>query len=359
MAKDYYKLLDIEKGASQEEIKKAFRKLAHKYHPDKQTGDEEKFTEINEAYQVLSDEKKRATYDQFGSGAFDGSGGSGAGGGFGGFDFSGFSGAGGGGGFGDLGDMFGEMFGFGGGGRGSQKSRGRNIQVDMEMPFYDSIFGADKDLTLTRPTACERCGGNGAEPASGVITCDDCKGAGVKVTTHRTILGTMQSKATCPTCLGSGEVPKVLCTTCSGSGVETKRKTITLTIPAGAEDGATLRVRGEGEYVKGGQPGDLYVRLHVTPDKRFERDGDILISEVKIGFTQAALGDTVTIETIDGSGELKIPAGTQPGTKLRLKGKGVPAKYGRGDQVVIVRVVTPVKVSKEQKKLLEELDLKE
>lgn len=358
MAKDYYNLLGVDRKASPEEIKKAFRKLAHQYHPDKQTGDEAKFKEINEAYQVLSDEKKRATYDQYGSGAFDGTGGPGAGGfgGAGGFDFSGFAGQAGG--FGDLGEMFGDMFGFGGG-RTSQRARGRDIQVDIDLTFREAIFGTDKELQLTKPTRCARCGGEGAEPAMAKKTCTSCDGAGVKTVSHRTILGTMQSKVTCDVCQGEGEVPTTPCTTCQGSGVEQTRKSITLTVPSGVEDGSTLRVRGEGEYVKGAEAGDLYVHLHVARDPHFMRDGETIITEAAIGFTQAALGDTIEVQTVDGMGELKIPAGTQSGTKLRLRGKGVPNRHGRGDQIVIVRVKTPTKLSRQQKTLLEQLGLTE
>ena len=354
MAKDYYKILGVDKSASTDEIKKAFRTLAHKYHPDKTGGDDAKFKEANEAYQVLGDAQKRAKYDQFGSAAFDGSAGSG-GQGFGGFDFSGFQNAGG---FEDLGEMFGDLFGSQRGGRRGQP-RGSDIQVDADLTFYESVFGVNKDIEVTKNGNCERCAGTGGEPATGMKTCDDCKGSGVQVMMQRTVLGNIQSKRTCSTCQGTGEVPEKTCTTCHGSGVERKRERLSVGIPGGVDDGALLRVQGKGEAVRGGRSGDLFVRLHVQDDRRFERDGIHIHSQANIGFTQAALGDTIEIETVDGKGDLKIPAGTQSGSQFRLRGKGVPSNRGRGDQIVTVEVRTPERLSREQKKLLEQLDLKE
>jgi molecular chaperone DnaJ len=356
MSKDYYKTLGIEKSASQDDVKRAFRKLAHKYHPDKPNGDEEKFKEINEAYQALGKPENRKKYDQFGAGAFDGSagGGQGYGGqGFGGFDFSGAQD------FGDLGDIFGDLF---GGGRGRSRRggvQGNNIQVDAQLSFYDSIFGVDKEIELTKPSPCERCSGNGAEPAEGLKKCDNCNGDGIVVGVQRTILGNMQTKRTCEVCVGSGEVPKKDCTSCNGQGIEKKKKTLKISIPAGVDDGVVLRVRGEGEAVKGGAAGDLFVQIHVKRDKRFEREGINIYSEAQIGFTQAALGDVIEAETVDGLVDLKIPAGTQSGAQFRLKGKGVPTGPHRGDHLVTVNVKTPKKLSKKQKKLLEELGLNE
>ena len=355
MPKDYYKTLGVEKNATQDEIKKAFRGLAHKHHPDKQGGDEAKFKEINEANQVLGDEKKRAQYDQFGSSAFDGSGGGGGGnyggGGFNGagFDFSGAD-------FGDLGDLFGGMF--GGSRGGSQERRGTDIQVDVNLSFKESIFGVDKEISLTKNIACERCGGNGGEPGKGMKKCGTCDGNGVVIGVQRTILGNMQTKRTCETCHGTGEIPNANCTTCHGAGVECKRKTINVHIPGGVEHGNVLRVRSEGEFIKGGESGDLFVRISVKQDPRFEREGSTIYSEIEIGFTQAALGDKVNVETVDGKVDLTIPAGTQTGSQFRLKGKGVPTRGSRGDQIVVVKVVTPHKLSKEQRTLLEKLDLK-
>lgn len=358
MAKDYYKLLGVEKGASQDEIKKAFRKLAHQYHPDKSTGDEAKFKEANEAYQVLGDEQKRKTYDQFGSSAFDGTGqahghGQGFGGqGFGGFDFSGFQGSG----FEDLSDLFGGMFNGGQSSRGTPQ--GQTIQVDVELGFHDAVFGLDKEVTVSKMASCERCAGSGGEPGEGTVTCKECDGHGVRVFHQRTMLGTVQSKRSCETCFGTGKIPKKSCTTCHGDGVERKRETLTVTIPPGVEDGATLRLRGRGEAVRGGNPGDLYLRIRVKADKRFQRDGVHILSSLSIGFTQAALGDTVNMETIDGDVEFKIPPGTQSQSVFRLRGKGVPHGRGRGDQLITVTVQTPEHLTKQQKKLLEELDLR-
>ncbi len=354
MAKDYYKILGVDKGSSQEDIKKAFRKLAHQYHPDKAGGDEAKFKEANEAYQVLGDEKKRGQYDQFGAAAFDGSGG------FGGFsggagpgsawDFSGGAG------FEDLGDIFGNLF---GGGRGRQERRGSDIQVDMDITFKDSIFGVNKEVELIKTDTCDRCGGTGGEPGEGMETCKDCDGNGVQMGVQRTVFGNVQTKRTCATCQGTGEIPKKICTSCQGQGTQRKKQTLTVTIPGGVENGSMLRVRGQGEAIKVGATGDLFVRLHVPHDTRFERDGATLISEATIGFTQAALGDTIEVETVDGLVDLKIPAGTQSGSQFRLRGKGVPHGRGRGDQLVVVNIKTPERLSREQKKLLEELDLKE
>lgn len=355
MSKDYYQTLGVNKSASADEIKSAFRKLAHQHHPDKPGGNEAKFKEANEAYQVLGDEEKRKKYDQFGSAAFEG--GAGGGQGFGGFDFSGFQG---GGGFEDLGEMFGDMFGFGGRRGGAQRVRhGEDIHVDVDVSFHEAIFGVSKELNITKHNACERCGGVGAEPGTSMRTCEDCGGKGVKVVMQRTILGNMQSRVACPSCDGAGEVPKTVCTTCKGEGVTRGRKTLTVNIPGGVDDGNMVRVRGEGEAMKGGEPGDLLLRMHVAPDKRFERQGSTIYSTVEIGFTQAALGDTVDADTVDGSVSLNIPAGTQSGTEFRLRGKGVPVRGGRGDQHVTVRVLTPKKLSKEQRRLLEELDLRE
>ncbi|NQV89485.1 MAG: molecular chaperone DnaJ [Parcubacteria group bacterium] len=351
MSKDYYKVLDVDKGASQEEIKKAFRKKAHSHHPDKEGGDEEKFKEANEAYQVLGDTEKRQKYDQYGSAAFDGQG-AGGGQGFGGFDFSG------GGGFEDLGDIFGDLFG-GGRRRGPATPRGNDVQVDLDLSFKESVFGVDRDIELTKTSGCQRCTGTGGEPGTSMETCGACNGSGVQVTAQRTILGVMQHKQTCSNCQGSGETASKNCTSCHGQGVDKINKKLSVRIPAGVEHGATLRVRGEGEAVKGGKSGDLFVRLHVKPDKRFDRQGSTIISYAKIGFTQAALGDTIEAPTVDGAVDLKIPAGTQSGTQFKLNGKGVDGPRGRGDQIVVIEVITPKKLSRGQKKLLEELDLKE
>jgi molecular chaperone DnaJ len=353
MSKDYYKILGVERGASPDDIKKAFRKLAHQYHPDKPGGNEAKFKEANEAYQVLNDPVRRQKYDQFGSAAFKGSGGFGGfspGGGFSG-DFSAF------GGFEDLGDLFGNMF--GGGGPRSRSPRGGDIQVDVDLTFREAVFGAPKEITLTKPSTCERCGGVGAEPGTRLKTCMECGGSGSRVTVQRTMLGTMQRRQTCSSCQGSGEAPEKRCAACTGTGILRVKKTLVVEVPGGVEDGNMIRLRGEGEAIRGGSPGDLFVRLHVADDPHFTREGSAIFSDLKIGFTQAALGDTVEVRTIDGSVELRIPAGTQSRTEFRLRGKGVSTQGKRGDHLVTVHVVSPRSLTKKQKELLVELNLRE
>jgi molecular chaperone DnaJ len=346
---DYYQTLNVDKSASQDEIKRAFRKQAHKYHPDKPDGNEEKFKEANAAYQILSDPDKRAKYDQFGSAAFEG--GAGAGGfgqGFGGFDFSGT---------GDFSDIFSDIF--GGGSRRARTRRGSDIQIDLDLTFEEAVFGVEKEIDLTKQSKCERCAGTGGEPGEGSETCGGCNGDGVQVKAHRTVLGVMQSKGTCGECQGTGEKPKVECKDCYGSGLEKGRHHMEVKIPAGVDNGATLRLANEGESIKGGASGDLFVRLHVKRDKRFEREGATIFSTVTIGFTQAALGDTIEVETVDGLVDLKIPHGTQSQTQFRLRGKGVPMRQGRGDHMVTVEVVVPKSLSRDQKKLIDELGLRE
>jgi molecular chaperone DnaJ len=354
MGKDYYKILGIDKNASKDEIKRAFRKLAHEYHPDK-GGDEAKFKEINEAYQVLSDDDKKSQYDQFGS-TFDQAGQ----GGFGGFNgFQGFGGQGIN--VDDLGDMFGSFFsGFSGSGKRSRAhTQGQHIQVDIQLTFKESIFGTEKEINVTKNNNCERCGGVGAEPGTGMKQCDSCSGSGIKEKVQQTILGAIKTRVSCDECMGRGEIAKTKCSTCKGAGIEYKRKSLRVDIPSGVENGMKIRVRGQGESIgASGAPGDLYVVLHVKSDQRFERIGDDIYSQHKIGFTQAALGDNVEVETLEGKVRLKVPAGTQSGDKLRLRNKGVPTSRGRGDQIVIMQVITPTKISRKERKLLEELDLK-
>lgn len=350
MSKDYYKILGVEKGAGKDEVKRAFRKLAHEHHPDK-GGDQEKFKEINEAYQVLSDDTKRSQYDQFGS-TFDQAGGAGGFGGFGqGFGGQGVN-------FEDLGDMFSGMFG-GGGGR-TRRAQGSHIQVDLQLSFKEAVFGVEKEIQVSKNNSCERCGGVGAEPGSSMKTCGTCSGSGVQEKVQQTMLGAIKSRIACENCQGQGEVPETKCSTCHGSGMEYGKKSLRVDIPAGVDNGMKIRVRGQGESIgSAGVAGDLYVVLYVKPDERFERAGEHIYTKQKVGFTQAALGDELQVETLDGKVKLKIPAGTQSGDKLRLKGKGVPKRHGRGDMIVVVQVVTPKKLSRKQKKLMEELDLNE
>ncbi len=346
MSKDYYKILGVDRSASADEIKKAFRKLAHEHHPDK-GGSEAKFKEINEAYQALGDAEKKARYDQFGSAdgpqGFDG-------GGFpGGFDPNAF---------GDLGDLFGNIFGGGGGGRRTE--RGQDVEMEMYLSFKESIFGVAKEITLNKTNNCDRCGGQGAEPGTKLKECSTCKGKGFTIGTQRTILGSVQMRVACQDCNGRGEKPEKACTECHGQGTSRGRKVLRVDIPAGVEDNMQMRVRGEGESIGSqGEPGDLYLRLRVSPDPRFAREGSTIYLTKKIGFTQAALGDDVQVDTVDGLVSMKIPPGTQSGDELRLRGKGVPSNRGRGDQIVIVKVVTPAKLDKDSKRLFEELNLRE
>ena len=365
MSKDYYKTLGVEKTASQEDIKKAFRKLAHQYHPDKTTGDEAKFKEINEAYQVVGNADKRKQYDQYGAdfeqqGGFGNSGMNwddfmrqarhqGSGGGFsqGGINFD----------FGDIGDMFGDLFG-GGGRQRQRRAQGADIEVKVDLEMADVLEAVDKDIELYKTTNCKHCGGNGAEPGSEVKSCKTCGGHGVVEQIQRTILGAMRSRTTCPECRGAGNTPEKTCSECTGTGVTKQKKFINVKIPAGIDDNQMIRLDGEGEMAAyGGVAGDLYVRVRIKPNKHFTRDRQTLKTETEISFAQAALGTHVDIDTIDGKVELKIPAGTQSGKILKLKGKGIPRLGGgdRGDQLVTVMVKTPAKLSKKEKKLFKDL----
>ncbi|MDD4333424.1 MAG: molecular chaperone DnaJ [Patescibacteria group bacterium] len=369
MSKDYYKTLGVEKNANQDDIKKAFRKLAHEYHPDKKGGDEAKFKEINEAYQVLSDEKKRAQYDQFGSAFEHGQ----AGGGFSGFDgfTNGFSSQG----FNinmdDLGDMFGglgDIFGFGGtrgGKRGPKK--GRDIETLLTIDFSEAVFGAEKEISLKKIITCDKCHGNGAEPGAKIETCKTCGGTGRVIKMQRTIFGNMQVQATCNDCGGEGKIYSQKCSKCSGRGVAEEIVKLKLKIPAGIDNGESIRLTGQGEAgEKGGVAGNLYVKIRIKEDKRFMRNEYNIESEAEISFTQAALGDNIEVETVDGLVALKIPEGTQSGTIFKLKGKGVPILQSkgfwgdgskRGDHLVEILVKTPKNLTKKQKELLRELDL--
>lgn len=358
MNKDYYKILGVEKGANQDEIKKAFRKKAHVYHPDKATGDEAKFKEANEAYQVLGDEKKRAQYDQFGSGFQNGQAGGGNYGGFGGFSSGGVNIN-----MDDLGDMFGgfgDMFGFGGGGgRTQRQTRGHDIQTMMVVSFDEAVHGTEKEVSLRRRVKCDHCDGVGAEPGTKVDTCSNCRGTGKVTQVQRTILGNIQMQAVCPDCNGEGKTFSQKCKKCSGSGVHEEMSNLKIKIPAGIDDGETIRLTGQGEAgLKGAPSGDLYLKISVRGDKRFERDGYDIHTKAEISFTQAALGDKINVETVDGVISLKIPAGTQAGTSFKLRGKGVQRLRGggNGDQYVKVQVKTPTSLSRKQKELLKELD---
>jgi len=364
MSKDYYKILGVSKGASADEIKKAFRKLAHEHHPDKKHGNEEKFKEINEAYQVLGDEKKRASYDKFGS-SFEHGQASGGYQGFEGFrDFSNFAE-----GFNmnmeDLGDMFGgfgDVFGFSGsrtrGGKSGSR-RGSDIEVNLNIEFSEAVFGTEKEIKLNKSILCIKCRGNGVEPGAKMETCRTCGGKGQVTRVQRTIFGQMQVQMTCSECGGEGKTYSHKCSQCGGSGVIKDIVEMKIKIPAGIDDGQSIRLSGQGEAgVKGGPLGDLYLRVRVKKDPRFERQGFDILSRAEIGFAQAALGDKIEVETIDGPITMRIPDGTQTGTVFKLKGRGITRLHGggRGDQMVTVTVKTPVKLNRKQRELLKELE---
>ena len=354
---DYYDILGVPKGASQEDIKRAFRKLAHQHHPDKAGGDVEKFKEINKAYQTLGDEKKRSQYDQVGHSTYEQMGGMGGGPGAGGF--GGFGGQNG---FNinmeDLGDIFGQAFGgaFGGGRRSERERRGRHIEMDVPLTFEEAAFGTKKTIDPYRTVTCPDCEGTGAEKGSGFTDCIECGGKGQVGTIQRTIFGSFQSVRTCPRCEGEGKIPKRHCGKCGGAGVTTDSREISIKVPAGINNGEVLRVGGEGEAVKGGAAGDLYLNIRVRKHDRFQRDGYDVYSDEEITFPLAALGGKIDVKTLDGDVALKIPVGTQPGTVFRLRGKGIPhlKRGGRGDHLVTVSVKVPTKLSRKQKKALEE-----
>lgn len=361
MAQDFYQTLGVAKTATPEEIKKAYRRLAHEHHPDKGQGDPEKFKQINEAYQVLSDPQKRTQYDRFGSAYQNAPGGGQAGaGGFGGFDFSDFAqGFGGqaGPGFEDAFDIFSDIFG-GGGGQRASRTRGIDLEMELSLSFEEAVFGVEKEIKLDKKDSCPHCSGSGAEPGSKVSTCPRCHGQGQIRTTRRTILGNMATVATCDQCSGTGKVPEKPCKDCKGSGQLRRAKTISVKIPAGVDDGSRVRITGEGEVgYRGSTPGDLYVRLHVKNHDTFKREREHIYSEVPVSFYQAALGTSINIQGLDGEMSLKIPAGTQSGKFFRLKGKGVPYinSSSRGDHYVTVRVVTPTKLTKKEKDLFKKL----
>jgi molecular chaperone DnaJ len=352
--RDYYEILGVGKTASADEIKKAYRKAAVKHHPDKEGGDEAKFKEINEAYEVLKDQQKRQRYDQFGHAGVGGSsGGGGAGGnpfeGFGGqnvhFDF----------GDGGLGDIFGQFF---GGSGSTQRSprKGRDVEVSLTLTFEQAIFGVEEKIALDMDDECSHCHGTTVEPGHSMKTCPTCKGAGQQTRVMNTIFGQIQQAVTCQICAGTGKVPEKVCTVCRGKGTERRKQTITLKVPAGIDDGATIRLREHGEAVGGGAKGDLYVHIRVKAHKKFTREGDIILSEEHISMVDAALGTEIDVETVDGDIRMKVPAGTQSGTDFKLSNHGVPhvRNASRGSHIVSIVVDTPTKLTKKQKDLLEQ-----
>lgn len=362
MARDYYDILGVTRSASQDEIKRAYRKLAHQHHPDKSGGDEAKFKEVNEAYQVLGNPEKRQQYDQFGQAFSAGQGPTG-------FSWQDFQRqAGGGDPFGagnpfgqadvdfDIGDIFGDMFGTGRAGRRSRQRAGANLEMDLAIPFTESVFGAQKPITLRKDAACPRCKGKRAEPGTAVNTCGTCKGSGQVSRVQRTILGSIRTAEPCPTCNGEGTVREKDCRECSGRGVTKQDVKLTLTIPPGIADGQLLRVPGHGAMSESGVPGDLFITVHVTSHPYIRREGMNLVSELPVSFPDAALGTTADVETIDGRQRVKVPAGIQSGQRLRIKGHGVlRTDQSRGDHFAEVRVETPKKLSRSEKKLYEEL----
>ncbi len=361
MAKrDYYEVLGISKGASPDEIKKAFRRLAVQYHPDKEGGDETKFKEINEAYEVLKDPSKRQRYDQFGhAGVGNGS----SAGGSGGNPFEGFGGFGNGQemhfDFGDLGlgDIFGSFFGGNNNSqRQSRKSRGRDVETQVEINFEQAVFGSEVTLQLNLEDTCEHCKGTMAEPGYELKTCDQCKGSGQVITATRTIFGNIQQASTCPKCGGRGKIPEKECSVCHGKGTQRKNQHVTLKIPAGVDDGAMIRLREHGEAIANGPKGDLYVNIRVKPHKKFTREGDLILSAETINMADAALGTEIQVDTVDGPIKMRIPAGTQSGTDFKLSDHGVPHLKGggRGAHIVTVTVETPTKLTKRQQELLRE-----
>ena len=354
--RDYYEVLGVSKGASEDEIKKAYKRLARKYHPDMNPGDkeaEEKFKEVNEANEVLSDPEKKARYDQFGFAGVDpsyGAGAGGAGGYGGGFDF------------GDLGDIFGSFFGGGFGGGQTRRNgpqRGESIRASVAVTFTEAAFGCEKEVSIERSEQCASCKGSGCAPGTTPEICPDCHGSGMVQVQQRTPMGVFASSRPCQRCRGTGKIIHQPCADCGGSGAVRKRKTIKVTIPAGIDHGQTISLRGQGNAGKNGGPaGDLLITVMVRPHELFRREGNDVFCEAPITFRQAVLGATLEIPTIDGPVKYDIPEGTQTGTVFRLRGKGIPALNGRGrgDQYVTVTIETPRNLNREQKEALKRFD---
>ncbi len=359
--RDYYEVLGVSKSASDDEIKKAHRKLAKKYHPDLNKDNPEaaeKFKELNEAYEVLSDKTKRQKYDQFGFAGVDPNYGAGQGGGFGG-GFSGFGGFD----MGDIGDMFGSFFGGGFGSssrsRRNAPQRGQTIQQRVMLSFEEAAFGCEKEITIQRTENCEECNGTGAAKGTSAETCSNCKGSGYITQSQRTPLGIFQTQSACPHCQGTGKIIKHKCSKCGGTGKTQKSRTLKVKIPAGIDDGQAIQLRGQGgSGINGGPAGDVIVTVSIRPHPIFTREGYDVVCEIPVSFAQAALGDTLQVPTIDGKVEYSIPEGTQPGTVFRLRGKGIQNVNGRGrgDQYVKVNVEIPRNLTHRQKEILKEFE---
>lgn len=356
--RDYYEVLGVDKSADDATLKKAYRKLAKKYHPDVNPGDKEaeaKFKEATEAYSVLSDPDKRKQYDQFGHAAFENGGGGGAGG-FGGFDFSGA----------DMGDIFGDIFGdlFGGGGSRRRANngpmKGANLRARVNITFEDAVFGCEKELEITLKDECTSCHGSGAKAGTSPVTCPKCNGEGQIVYTQQSMFGMVRNVQVCPDCHGTGKIIKDKCPDCRGTGYISNRKKIKVSIPAGIDNGQSIRIRGKGEPgINGGEWGDLLVEVAVSQHPIFRRQDYDIFSTVPVSFVQAALGATIRIDTIDGQVEYELKAGTQTDTQVRLRGKGVPSlrnKNVRGDHYVTFVVQVPTSMTKEQKEALQAFD---
>jgi len=346
MARDYYDILGVDRGAPLADIKKAYRGLSKKLHPDKNKDDkdaEQSFKEVNEAYEVLSDEKKRNQYDQFGSVG-------GGAGGPGGFDFSGFQGGG-------LGDIFETFFGGGAGARAARSERGRDQEVHLTIDFTEVVSGVRKKIAIDSIIACEACEGRGAAHGSKLISCSECSGTGQVTRTAQSFFGIIQQSMVCPRCKGSGKVPEETCKKCGGEGRVSGKQQLTIDIPAGIHDGQTLRLTGKGAAGRqGATAGDLYLLVSIRPDSRFQRDGDDIRAQVNVSVLDAILGTEIKVPTVHGNISLKIPAGTQPHQVFRIKGKGMPvlSSSRHGDHYVTVEVEIPKKLSRKEKELLEE-----
>lgn len=348
MAKNYYQILGVPKNAPKEDIKKAYRHLAQKHHPDKSGGNEEKFKEINEAYHILIDDAKRAEYDRYGR-VFEGEGASQPG-----FDFSGFD-------FGnmadfdwDLGDIFGDIFGTGG--RRTRVKRGRDISLDLEISFEEAIFGAERKVILTKLGICDRCKGKGAEEGVEFKTCPTCRGSGKMHETRRSFLGSITSLSECSQCHGRTKIPEKKCPGCRGEGIIPKNEEVKIKIPAGIEDGQMIKLSGQGEAVAYGVPGDLYAKIHVRPHPVFHREGNNLFMNLDVRLSDAILGYEKDVKTFDGNIKLKIPAGIDSGEILRVRNKGAPYGPGsRGDLLIKISIKTPKRLSSRVKKAIEDL----
>lgn len=345
MDKDYYKILGVDKQASKEDVKKAFHKLAHKYHPDKHGGDAAKFKEISEAYSVLGDDKKRGEYDSYGRVFSGGDGG--------GFDFSSFAGD-----FGDFGVDLGDIFGnvFGGGFGGSRTPRGRDISIDIQISFREAVFGVRRNVVLAKQAVCDTCGGSGARPGTPLKTCPRCGGSGKVRDTKTSLLGTFTMMSPCSVCRAVGKVPQEKCPTCRGDGIFRRQESIDIVIPPGIENGEMIRLSGGGEAVKGGVAGDLYIKVHVAQDPLFKKEGANLMRDLSIKLSDALLGTEYKVKTLEGDISVTIPTGVSHGEVIRLKGKGVPVARGkRGDLLIRIIISLPQKLSKNAKGLIEKL----